>query len=244
LHYQPKIDLQSGEFNGVEALARGQHPERGLLPPDHFIPFAESSGLIDELTKNLLETAISDAAHWYHSDQALEVSLNLSPNNLLDNDLPILINELLKSNKLPAQYLSLEITENAIISEPEKARDNLLALKAMGVRSIIDDFGTGYSSLVYLRHLPVNEIKIDKSFVIDMLRNKDDAQIVKATIRMAHDLDLLVTAEGIESIEVSIHLQANNCDKGQGYYFSKALPLEQLNEWRVLYNKTLQANKT
>lgn len=235
LHYQPKIDLQTGEFKAVEALARWQHPEQGLLMPDKFITLTENNGLIIELTNSLLELAINDASKWYQSGQAIEVSVNLSPKNLLDDTLPDRIADLLEAACLPSEYLSLEITENAIIQEPEIAGNILLTLKEMGVRSIIDDFGTGYSSLVYLRHLPVDEIKIDKSFVLGMMHNDDDQQIVKATIRMAHDMGLTVTAEGIENAVISDQLKKLNCDKGQGYYYSKALTVEKLDEWRVQF---------
>ena len=238
LHYQPKIDLISGKVNELEALARWQHPEKGIITPDKFIPLAEKNGLIIKMTNKLLIIAINDAAKWYHTGQAVNVSLNLSPQNLLDNTLPQRIGKLLKQAKLPAKYLSLEITENAIIQEPDQARKILLELKAMGVQSIIDDFGTGYSSLVYLRHLPVNEIKIDKSFIMDMMDSEDDYHIVKAIIRMAHDLELQVTAEGIETSAVGWRLKQLRCDKGQGYYYSKALPVEKLDEWRVQYKRS------
>lgn len=238
LHYQPKFNFQTDGFSEVEALARWQHPEKGLLFPDKFIALAENNGLIAELTNNLLEMAINDAANWYHSRQPLYVSLNLSPQNLLDDSLPRRVKELLQFANLPAEYISFEITENSIIQDPERARNILLQLKDMGVYSIIDDFGTGYSSLVSLRDLPVNEIKIDKSFVIDMLENEDDLHIVKAIINMAHDLDLSVTAEGVENAKLSQKLKEMNCDKGQGYNYSKALSVDDLNEWR--YNSDRQ----
>ncbi len=237
LHYQPKINLQDGSLKGVEALVRWQHPERGLLSPDKFIPLAEINGNITDLTVKLIEIAARDAALWYSEGQPAEISLNLSPLNLHEEALPEHVKQCLDAVNLPAKYFSLEITENAIIQEPEVARDILLRLKSMGVRAIIDDFGTGYSSLVYLRHLPVNEIKIDKSFVLDMRKNRDDYQIVKAIIRMAHDLGLQVTAEGIENSVVSAILNKLGCDIGQGYYYSKALPFDEFNQWRAQYER-------
>lgn len=238
LHYQPKIDLRTGEFSEVEALARWNHSEHGLIMPEKFITLAEKKGFIIDLTNSLLQTAINDAAKWYHLGHPIEVSLNLSPKNLLDDDLPQRIERMLKKANLPAKYISLEITENAIIQDPGRARDILLTLKEMGVRSAIDDFGTGYSSLVYIRQLPVSEIKIDKSFVVDMIQNDDDLVIVKATTRMAHDLGLTVTAEGVESAVVHEYLKKIGCDKGQGYHYSKALPFDELNKWRVHYNRS------
>lgn len=239
LCYQPKIDLRSAEFNEVEALARWTHPDHDFISPEKFIRIAENKGFIYELTNNLIEIAINDAANWYHSGRPLEVSVNLSPKNLLDEQLPDRISSLLSKAGLPAKYFSLEITENAIIQDPSHARIILLALKEMGVRSIIDDFGTGYSSLVYLRHLPVSEIKIDKSFVVNMIHNDDDIVIINATTRMAHDLGLLVTAEGVESSMINDRLIKLGCDKGQGFHYSKALSFDDLNTWRVHYNRSL-----
>ncbi|MFV2005363.1 MAG: putative bifunctional diguanylate cyclase/phosphodiesterase [Gammaproteobacteria bacterium] len=239
IQYQPKINLKTEELEGVEALVRWNHPERGLLFPNEFINFAESSGFIIELTTHILKIAINDAARWYHEDRPIEVSVNLSPKNLLDNALPERIRGFLSDSGLPADYLSLEITENAIIQEPQHARDILLTLKDMGVRTIIDDFGTGYSSLVYLRQLPVTEIKIDKSFVIDMVHNDDDRHIVQATITMAHDLGLSVTAEGIENTITAKQLRNYNCDKGQGFLYSRGLPIDELDHWLVEYNRSL-----
>jgi len=158
---------------------------------------------------------------------------------LLDSALPERIRGFLSAAGLPADYLSLEITENAIIQEPQRARDILLTLKDMGVRTIIDDFGTGYSSLVYLRQLPVTEIKIDKSFIIDMTQSDDDRHIVQATITMAHDLGLSVTAEGIENAITAKQLRNYDCDKGQGFLYSRGIPVDELNHWRVEYNRSL-----
>ncbi len=239
LHYQPKINLKTKELEGVEALVRWNHPERGMLIPNEFISFAERSGFIIELTTHILDIAINDAARWYHEKRPIEVSVNLSPKNLLDSALPERIRGFLSDAGLPADYLSLEITENAIIQEPQRARDILLTLKDMGVRTIIDDFGTGYSSLVYLRQLPVTEIKIDKSFVIDMTQNDDDRHIVQATITMAHDLGLSVTAEGIENTITAKQLRNYDCDKGQGFLYSRGLPVDELNHWRIEYSRSL-----
>ena len=236
LYYQPKIDLQSGAVAGVEALARWQHPARGLLTADKFIPLAEKNNIINLLTQALLHQAVQDASNWNRSGQPLEVSFNLSPKNMLDDDLVISISGILEEFDLPPHLLSLELTENALIQNPSHASDILLLLKQMGIRSIIDDFGTGYSSLAYLRQLPVTEIKIDKSFVLDMVNNSDDYHIVKAIIRMAHDLDLSVTAEGIENMAVANRLARLRCDRGQGFFYTPALPVDEFNTWLDGYN--------
>lgn len=238
LHYQAKVDMRSGDIIGVEALARWQHLTKGEISPERFIAIAESTGMISELSDQLLEIAVCDAASWNRIGHPIEISINLSPNKLLDSNLISHVKYLLGRENLPPELLSLEITENAIIQKPERARAILLTLMDLGVRTIIDDFGTGYSSLGYLRQLPVSEIKIDKSFVIDMINNADDLNIVKAIIRMAHDLDLCVTAEGIENIAISDKLSQLGCDKGQGFLYSKALPVDQFNDWRFQYNRS------
>jgi predicted signal transduction protein with EAL and GGDEF domain len=231
LHYQPKISAASGLVIGVEALVRWTHPEHGNIPPDEFIGPAEQSGLIAPLTRWVMETAVAQAALWSRTGFELDVSVNLSARNLLDEELPSRVQRLLGTTRLAPERLTLEITESAIMSDPARARQIVTEVDRQGVRISIDDFGTGYSSLGYLRNLPARELKIDRSFVSDMDRIKEDATIVRSTIELAHNLGLHVVAEGVERSEVWTSLVDMGCDFGQGYLFSKPLPANELTEW-------------
>ena len=224
LYYQPKLDLRSGRIIGAEALARWTHPQHGFIPPDQFIEIAERTGLIKQLTEWVLETAVRHAAHCHANGHPLNISANLSAINLHDDELVPMIAQLLEEHRLPPQQLVVEITETAMMVDPEHAHEQLGRLDTLGVRISIDDFGTGYSSLGHLRQLPVDEIKIDKSFVMDMNRNEGDATIVRATIGLAHDLNLAVVAEGVEDAAILTNLQAMGCDVAQGYHIARPLP--------------------
>ena len=227
VYFQPKLDLRTGRLTGAEALVRWEHPRSGLLGPEQFISLAERAGFIAPLT----ELVLMQAGQYYRSDldgsDNLRVAVNLSPISLRDEALPARIETLLARIGWSPQCLDLEITESAILQNPRQARDILNALKAMGIGIAIDDFGTGYSSLSNLRQLPVTELKIDRSFVSQVMTNSNDCAIVSATIRMAHDLGLKVTAEGVGSPGIAARLIDMDCDIIQGYLLSTPVPWEE-----------------
>ncbi len=231
VYYQPKIDLKTGLINGVESLVRWVHPERGFVGPDQFIPLAEQTGLIHPLTGLVFNVSLHQCAQWHHSHMDLGVAINISVHSLHDIHLPERIMDMLTTWDIPASKLTLEVTESAIMAEPQRALEVLTRLDEMGVSISIDDYGTGYSSLSYLKKLPVQEIKIDRSFVKDMVRNENDAVIVRATIDMAHDLGLKVTAEGIEDQQTWDALVTLGCDQAQGFYMGRPLPANDLADW-------------
>ena len=231
LHYQPKINHQLNQVIGVEALVRWNHPQRGFLPPDQFIPLAEESGLIGPLDQWVLKTAIHQAAALREAGYPLTVAVNLSARSLHDTELPALIRDMLRHSGGDAGMLTLEITESAVMSNPSDSLVILQELDRMGIAIAIDDFGTGYSSLAYLRQLPVDELKIDKSFVMSMEENDNDAVIVRSTIDLAHNLGLNVTAEGVENRDAWDTLTILGCDVSQGYFMSKPLPADKLMLW-------------
>ncbi|MBD5802438.1 Phytochrome-like protein cph2 [Azoarcus sp. Aa7] len=231
LYYQPRLDLASGAITGVEALVRWQHPVRGFVPPDQFIPFAEQTGCIREITQWVIGRAFEQCARWRAAGLALDVSINLSARDLLGPELPQRCAELLSSHGASPQWFLLEITESAIVDDPARALDTVTQLHEMGFSLSIDDFGTGYSSLAQLKRLPVAELKIDKSFVMDMARDPDDMTIVRSVIDLAHNMGLSVVAEGVETDEVRQLLYDMGCDYLQGYHICKPLPTEQLEPW-------------
>ncbi|MBI3607413.1 MAG: EAL domain-containing protein [Nitrospirae bacterium] len=231
LHYQPKIHLQSGRVIGVEALVRWQHPHRGLIPPDEFVPLAERTGLMKPLTLGVITAALRQSQIWYREGLRLTVAVNLSARNLQDPQLPDQVAELLQNAGVSPEHLELEITESTIMADPARALDILTRLNRMGLALAIDDFGTGSSSLGYLKRLPVSEIKIDKSFVRNMAEDDNDAVIVRSTIELAHNLGLTVVAEGVETQYLLDRLTALGCDAAQGYYMSKPMPAPALTRW-------------
>ena len=231
LHYQPKIDFATKHVTGVEALARWQHPEYGFIPPDDFVPPAEQTGLIKPLTVWVLNAALRQYAAWRQAGRRIEMAVNLSARNLHDPQLPDLIHGLLKTYGVAPAMLQLEITESAIMADAGRAIEILARLRDIGVRLSVDDFGTGYSSLGYLNRLPVDEIKIDRSFIMDLLGNGNGAMIVPCTIDLGHRLGLKVVAEGVEDQAVWNRLAALGCDAAQGYYMSHPLPAEALTRW-------------
>jgi diguanylate cyclase (GGDEF)-like protein len=231
LYLQPKVDLKTGHVTGAEALLRWQHPTRGLVPPGQFIPFAEQTGFIRELTQWVIAEA---ARSWRAAADAgirLPLSVNLSTRDLLDQDLPGKIAALIAGVGVEPRALCLEITETAIMLDPQRARSTLEQLSAMGFKLSIDDFGTGHSSLAYLKDLPVDELKIDMSFVKAMATSRADRRIVRSTIELAHNLDLSVVAEGIETAAAWQLLASYGCDDGQGFFVGRPMPQRQFVEW-------------
>ena len=235
LFYQPKVELQSGKVKGVEALARWHHPERGLLSPDEFIPLAERSNLLRPMTLYLIDTALRQANAWRSKGIEISVAVNLSMQNMLDLRLPNDLARLLTSWRLPAGSLELEITESTIMADHRRATTILSRLSKMGVRLSIDDFGTGYSSLAYLQELPVDAIKIDKSFVMEMHADPGNATIVQSTVDLGHNLGLEVVAEGVETVESYNTLAQLGCDYAQGYFLSKPLSPEKMSIWLEVF---------
>jgi diguanylate cyclase (GGDEF)-like protein len=231
LFYQPKVSFRTNQIVGVEALLRWQHPQRGMIPPDSFIPLAEKTGAIQRLTQWVLKSAIRQAGIWRRAGYRFTVSLNLSVRNLLEPAFPSQVLSILNGDGAHAEMITMEITESALMADPAKARNVLMFLNQHGFRFSIDDFGTGYSSLAYLKHLPVNEIKIDKLFVSKLMTDSDNTTIVRSTIDLGHNLALSVTAEGVEDQETWNRLSAFGCDEAQGYFMSKPLPADQLERW-------------
>ena len=231
LHYQPKVNLRSGRVIGAEALMRWHHPGQGLLMPDRFIPLAERSGLIRSLTVFAIETAVRECRRWIDAGASLSVSVNLSTRDLIDIQLPEEVNRLLQQWRVPASSLELEITESVLMADPSRAREVVERLGALGVKVSIDDFGSGYSSLGYLNRLAVNDLKIDKSFVLNMIDDAGDAVIVQSTIDLAHNLGLQVVAEGVETQQAYDRLRSMGCDTAQGYFISRPMPGGELIEW-------------
>jgi diguanylate cyclase (GGDEF)-like protein len=223
MHYQPKIDLQSGRVVGLEALVRWTHPELGAIPPTDFIPIAEQTGLIRLVTARVLGLVAVQLSHWRRAGQELPVAVNLSARNLLEPDLDIAISALLDMHNLPAGLLELEITESAIIEDPVRARAMLDKLTAMGLAVALDDFGIGNTSISQLGTMPLSTVKIDQSFITNLGSDTSGQVLVKAIIDLAHELGLATVAEGIEDDDVAGQLRAMGCDIAQGYHWSKPL---------------------
>lgn len=231
LYYQPQIDHVSLGVVALEALVRWNHPQRGFLSPDSFIPLAEDMGLIGPLTRWVLRTALTRLVALHQQGYPLTMAINLSARNLHDLTLPASVLAALTESGMDAKFLTLEITESAVMSNPSSGLVILTELDRMGVTLAIDDFGTGYSSLAYLKRLPVNELKIDKSFVTDMAEDENDAVIVRSTIDLAHNLGLKVTAEGVETQDVWDVLEILGCDFSQGYFMGRPMSADKLDAW-------------
>ncbi len=226
--YQPKLDLKSGKVTAVEALIRWISPTRGFVPPDEFIPLAEKTGDVHHITEWALKTAVAQAAEWREKGLDLAVAVNLSTNDLLNRELPGRLLKLLKAHDLSSTLLKLEVTESAIMHDMARALEVLDMLSAMGIALSIDDYGTGYSSLSYIKKLPVGEIKIDKSFVLNLAKSEEDNILVRSTIDLGHNLGLSVTAEGVEDAESVERLREYGCDVLQGYHIARPLPAQEL----------------
>jgi diguanylate cyclase (GGDEF)-like protein len=231
LHYQPKVAVGDGTVTGVEALVRWEHPQRGLLGPGEFVPLAERTGAIAELTRWVLDTALAQCAAWRASGIDLPVAINLAAANIVDVTLPDVVAAALERHGVPGDRLECEISEDTVMADPVRAMDVLGRLRAMGLRLSLDDFGTGHSSLAYLKRLPLDEVKIDRSFVLGMTEDENDAVIVRSTIDLARNLGLDVVAEGVENAEILRGLGALHCDVAQGFHLSRPLPAAELERW-------------
>jgi len=231
LYYQPKVNIKSGQVIGVEALLRWQHPEHGFIPPDELIPLAEQTGMINELTRWVLKTAMHQCALWLQQGHELSVAVNLSTWDLQDPQLAGYIQKLFEDSAIGPQHLLLEITETAMMADPEHAIETMNQLADMNIQLAVDDFGTGFSSLSYLKKLPIDELKIDKSFVIDMCKNDHDAVLVRSIIDLSHNLGLSVVAEGVEDQEIWDLLEILRCDKLQGYFISRPMQADLFADW-------------
>jgi diguanylate cyclase (GGDEF)-like protein len=241
LYYQPKVDLQSQDVVGVEALLRWHHPTRKVIPPDEFIPFAEHTGLIRPLTLYVIDAALKQSQEWRRSGLDLSVAVNLSARNVVDPELPHDVSVILERWGVAPHQLELELTESALSGEPVRAMEVLTALSRMDVGLSLDDFGTGYSSLASISRLPVDEIKIDRSFVTNMATVESDAVIVRSTIDLGHNLGMRVVAEGVETEEVWSRLAALECDVAQGFYLSRPIPPDELAGWVAQWRRSLGA---
>ncbi|HYW77445.1 MAG TPA: EAL domain-containing protein [Gammaproteobacteria bacterium] len=231
LRYQPIVDARTGRLISVEALVRWQHERYGMLLPDEFIPLAERSGFIRELTNWVLREAVRDMATWHDAGRELSVSVNITAANLLDPEFANTVSGMLASFKLPEHALTLEMTETTLLTDQARAYDTITRLSELGVQTSIDDFGTGYSSLAYLRKLPVSSIKIDRMFVADMAHDTNGEVLLNAIIQLAHALELHVTAEGVENADVAARLPRLGCDALQGFAISEPLPAEMVVNW-------------
>ena len=231
VYYQPKIDLQTGDVSGVEALVRWNHPTRGLLYPDAFLGLVEEFGLMPSLTQLVLEMALDQAALWAAMGRPMTVAVNLSASSLVDNNLPDRVAAMLAARGVPSSRLQLEITEEFLMADRDRARSILARLHDSGIEISVDDFGTGYSSLSYLLDLPIDELKLDRSFVFPMADDARNAALVASTIALAHSLGLRIVAEGVETRIVFTELRRLGCDHAQGYFMSSAVSAVELDYW-------------
>ena len=244
LHYQPQLALPSGDLHSVEALVRWQHPDHGLLAPDRFLPLAEHTGLIRPLTRYIIDAALRQARAWRDEGRDVGVAVNLSARDLLDINLPDEVRGLLSKWRIDAHRLELEVTESTLLTDPARAGLVLDRLSALGVTIAIDDFGIGYSSLNYLKRLPVDVLKIDRSFVQNLGASEHDAVIVRSTIDLGHNLGLRVVAEGVESQEIWDHLATLGCDIAQGYHISRPIDAAAVGEWLATRPKPTTSETT
>ena len=231
VHYQPKIDLDTGGVHAVEALVRWEHPTRGLLYPDAFLHLVEDSGLMPTLTRVVLALALDQAAAWHTQGRPLTVAVNLSASSLVDSDLPRQVASMLADRGVSPAALVLEITEEFLMADRGRARSILTRLRNTGIQISVDDYGTGYSSLSYLRDLPVDELKLDRSFILPMAHDTRAVALVASTIALAHSLGLRMVAEGVETIVSYTELTRLGCDQAQGYFMSRPVPTAELNNW-------------
>jgi EAL domain-containing protein (putative c-di-GMP-specific phosphodiesterase class I) len=231
MHYQPKVRLLDGRLAGAEALIRWEHPTLGLVPPDEFIPLVEKTVLLRPLTRFVADSALKQWRAWADVGIRLPVSINVSPRSLLDQDFPDQILGLLRDWDVPPPFLRIELTEGFLLGDSGRSIAVLDALANVGVGLSIDDFGTGYSSMSYLKRLPIEEIKVDRSFVMQMHVDANDFMIVRATVDLGRNLGLRVVAEGVEDLATFDRLADFGCDEAQGYYISRPLPAERFVEW-------------
>ena len=231
LYYQPVVEIATRRVKGVEALARWQHPDRGILMPDDFLEQVTNDGLMQTLTDFVIKSAVRQAAAWHQAGEKLTLAMNVTASTLLDLSLPDKIADLCKQHDVPSDLLILEVTETEAMRDVTRTMDVLLRMRLRNIGVSIDDFGTGHSSLRELQRMPFSELKIDKSFVIDMARNKDCAVIVNSIIDLGHNLGLKVIAEGVEDSRVWEMLRDRGCDFGQGFYMGRPMTAAELNDW-------------
>ena len=241
LVYQPKMNLKTGVVSGVEALLRWQHPQAGLIPPNDFIPMAEKSSVIKPLTVWVLNNALRQAAAFAKSGIDISIAVNISASSLRDDSLVGYTKMLLQKNNIAPEKLIMEITESAMMKDPVMALNLLHQLSQLGVQISIDDYGTGYSSLAYLKRMPVNEMKIDRTFIKDMANDEDDRSIVDTTISMGHNFGLRVVAEGVEDRETIALLNKMGIDQVQGFYYARPMPVDELYDWMTVDNRVAWA---
>lgn len=238
LHYQPRVNVKTGELGGCEALIRWHHPKLGMVSPAEFIPLAEVTDLIHQLSYWVVDTAMAQAKTWLAEGMRIPVAVNLSARNLSDINLLPNLYTLFKKHDIDVDLIELEITESALMDHPQLAIDNLQKLYDMGIQLAIDDFGTGYSSLSYLKHLPIHVLKIDRSFVSDMTIDEGDHVIVASTVNLAHNFSLQVVAEGVEDAETLDKLAALGCDQAQGYHLARPMPVDVFARWLEDFRKS------
>jgi EAL domain-containing protein (putative c-di-GMP-specific phosphodiesterase class I) len=231
MYFQPKIHFASGRIAGLEALIRWKHAQHGFIPPDEFIGFSEGTGLIKPVTAWTLDAAIGQCAALHRKGFSLNMAVNLSARSLQDQHLPGTVASLVERHGVPPGQITLELTESAIMADPQGTLDVITRLDATGVRLGVDDFGTGYSSLSYLQRLPVDELKIDKSFVLQMDTKENDAMIVRTIIELGHNLGLEVVAEGVETQAIWELLRTHGCDLSQGYLHARPMPMAEFLVW-------------
>ncbi len=240
-HFQPAVDLRSGRVIGVEALARWDHPELGLLPADRFLDLVRESGRMRELTERVLASSARAAGDWWNSGLQLQLSLNLFPEALVEPgwDLPALIAGELSATGLTGEALQFEVTEKALLEQPDAAADSLRRLADLGAAISIDDFGTGHFSLTQLNSLPIDELKIDSSFVSD-LDDDEVTAIVRSMIHLAHQMGLRVVAEGVETEDAWRQLRSMGCERAQGFLIAEPLPAREIPAWLVTWNRRVR----
>jgi EAL domain-containing protein (putative c-di-GMP-specific phosphodiesterase class I) len=238
MYYQPKVDARTGDLIGAEALMRWKHREHGMIPPDRFIPLAEENGLIIAFGEWAIKNVCAQQRAWLDAGLlVVPVAVNISANQFAQQDLPQLVAHVLAEHGIPPQLLDLELTESLLMRNASRATSVLQTLRAMHVHVAIDDFGTGYSSLSYLKQFPVQSLKIDRSFVCEISEHGEPVKLASAIIAMAHELDLTVIAEGVETENQRAYLLERGCDQFQGYLFGRPQPAEEMG--RLLAGKTL-----
>jgi len=235
VYYQPKLTVTDQKPIGCEALLRWNHPEVGFISPEHIIELAEANGLIDELTLIIIHQAFSDHKRLEQQGYLLQIAINLSVYNLKNESFVSDVEKIIQNHDVDAKFITFEITESAMMADPEKSINMMKYLTQLGAKFSVDDFGTGFSSLAYLKKLPVSELKIDRSFVRDIATDQSDKLIVQSTIELAHNLGLSVVAEGVEDEKSLFILQQLGCDVTQGYFFSKPLPFNELESWLKIH---------
>jgi len=243
VHFQPKLDLRTNEVVAVESLARWTHPTRGVVPPNVFIPLAEQSGLIGELTGQVLERSLQAVVHWAEQGHRIRVAINVSAQSLISEQLPRMVAGSLERANVQPHMLTIEITESTMIDDDERARRVLETLARLGVELSIDDFGTGHSSSSQLKNIPLHELKIDKSFIMRLLQDRQNEAIVQTSVELAHNMKLEVVAEGVEDENTLRHLAGIGCEQAQGFYISKPLGPDELIQWLEQYKPIAMGNR-